>query len=390
MKAGLGALTFLVMAAGFGPEVFGEYVQFVALAVILTPLVTAGFNWWVQPLGSEHGQAVVGSVTIVILLISSPIIAILAGTFAFAAQWPVLSVLVVCLAEGVIFPVWGYYILGLLPQDKNVSYVALTTALQLLKLGATVSVLATFGADLTMWGVVASFLGLTGLIFSIAYFRPASLREGATIARRWLRRGTNFGLVGSASGLSDNIDRLLLGTVLPSADVGTYGASSRTVAYGTLPVRSIALVVYPKYFQHAHQRDYDSLTSTMHKTIRLSLLPAIGAALIAILGAWVLEVAILPTYHDLFLATVILAGCIPLRAVQYAAGDVLYAVNHPFLRLFISLGGALLMAVTAILGGFHFGIIGTAYGVLLATAVTTCFNFIVVMRVLRKEKLSHE
>lgn len=366
-KAGISGVTFLLMALLLGPNEYGVYVQFAAVAVILVPLASAGYAFWVQPLAKSEGTADAASAAItIILLIGLPatFLGALLTDLIFPHQLP--TVFAVFAVEMLLFPLWSSMTLIFLSHGSLTRYFFTSVSVPLIKLVGTVVALTVFTGGLISWGLILAPLGIIGLAATTFLARGRGPIAGYKVAYKWLRRGTGFAAVGTASAATDNVDKLMVGYFGGVATAGNYGVSSRFAAYGVIPVRALALVAYPRYFQLAEERDFRGLRSLMYRTIRRGFWLGCASAALACTALVVASATILKQYEGSVMIGCILALLIPLRAVQYAAGDVSYAIGKAHWRLLMTIIGALVTAGTVTIGFLLGDSLGASLGAVLA------------------------
>lgn len=366
-KAGVAGVTFLLMAQLLGPDEYGRYVQFAAVAGILVPLASAGYASWVQPLAKQGGAADAASAGIAIVL-SAGIPLTLASTFITALAFPdqLHKIAAVFFVEMLLFPLWSAITLTFLSDGSLLKYFFTSVSVPTIKLAGTVLALTSFGGGLVAWGATLVPLGIVGLVTTAAVARSRNPLYGLRLARSWLRRGAGFAAVGTASAATDNLDKLMVGWLGGVTAAGNYGVASRFAAYAVIPVRAIALVAYPRYFQLAEEGDFPALRSLMYRTMRKGLWLGFTSAGLASAALYVASLTILKHYQDSVIIGCILALLIPLRAVQYAAGDVTYAIGKSSWRLLVTIVGAVLTATLVGVGAMVANSIGAALGAVLA------------------------
>lgn len=382
LKALLGGVLFLIMTSLFGPSVYGQYVAVAALVSLITPLCTAGFAWWVQPFARESGLQRVGRAALLIGVLSLCSLGLIIALARFVPDVPMSALVAVAVTEMAIFPVWNSLALALLAVGKNRAYVLLSVLIPAVKLCATaVSVLA-FGPNLFLWGVVAGMAGLVGTAATAASFGALS-RGGGGPLLNWIKRGLGFGLVGSVSAGSDNVDRILMTNLVDSATLGVYGAAAKLVSFAILPSRAYALASYPDYFVLAANRDATGISVLAKATIRRSLPLAAAAALGVAMGCWVLELWVLRDFRGLGVVGSVLAVSVLFKPVLYAMGDVLYAVGRSNRRLVLTLLSGICNALLILWLVQPFGILGAALAVAIGGLLSTIAFFVAVLLELR-------
>lgn len=366
-KAGISGLTFLLMALLLGPSEYGVYVQFAAIAVILVPLVSGGYAFWVQPLAKSNGVSDAASAAISILItIGLPftVLCVFLTDLVFPHNFS--KILVVFFVEMLLYPIWSSITLVFLSNGSLIKYLITSVSVPLIKLLGTIVALNALSGGLLIWGAVLAPLGVIGLAITSALAKARGPFHGFRVARAWLRRGAGFASVGTASAATDNVDKLMVGFLGGVSAAGNYGVAARFAAYAVIPVRALALVAYPRYFQLAEERDLLALRALMHRTIRRGLWLGCVSAGLAATALVIASATILKQYEGSVLIGCILALLIPLRAVQYAAGDVSYAIGKSHWRLFMTIVGALATAGSVSFGFLIAESLGAALGAVLA------------------------
>lgn len=385
LKAAVSGITFLLMASLLGPEDYGSYVLFAAIAMTLVPLATAGYSYWVQPLVLQRGVSAASSVVLPIAVIfglPSAVAVILGAGAIFRGQ--MLAFAFVILIEMVIYPLWSALVMVFLTSGALSHYFVASVAVPILKLLGTVAALLVWEGTLETWGTVLLFLGLGGIGVTAFVARSHNFLYGFRVTFEWLRRGLGFGLVGVASSATDTVDKLVIGYAGGPTTAGPYGVASRFAAYGVIPVRAIALVSYPQYFRLADSKRYVEIRTLMYSTIRKSFWLGLVSAVAVVLALVIASTSVLSEYKDSVLVGAVLAILIPLRGVQYAAGDVTYALGKSEWRLGITIFGGVVTALFVVLGFQYSGTLGAAVGVSTAAVVAAGALLLYVERAIQK------
>ena len=382
-KAGIGGLTFLLLAAWLGPAHYGQYVQIAAITAILMPVCTLGFNWWAQPLAREMGIRTVTLAGISVLLICIPISGPFMLGLALLFELPISTVVIVAIAELAVFPIWTFISLGLLAEKRAVAYVLVSISIPFTKLVGTLAAVLMFDASIDKWGLTVSLMGVFGLLVTVVLLGITPWFGSRKLLTNWIRQGVSFGLVGTASALADNVDKVTIATVLTPSLVGSYGVSSRLVGYGAIPVKSAAVVVYSDYFSLAAEKNIAGMRRLARYAITRSLLMSLASMIVVIFMSWVLETWFLKEFDQLFLVSTLLSISIPIRSVQYAYGDILYALGRPYSRLLIALLTACFSAIGTLVGGLLLELPGVALGAVLAAIASATTYFFFTRRLLR-------
>ncbi|NVN00103.1 lipopolysaccharide biosynthesis protein [Arthrobacter sp. SDTb3-6] len=369
-KAAISGGNFLVLAAILGPYTYGNYVVLAAIAAILVPFASVGYASWVQPLAGKSGKEAAAAAALpVIVLVGLPIVAAASVAMMFLGFSSPKALFLVLLAEMTLYPTWSTMTYSLLAKGKAWSYVAFSLFAPATKFMATLITYFLGSKDIATWATTVNISGACGFIVTIIIFNALSFKTGLRSFKHWYKRGLGFAAVGIASALTDNIDRLIVGKTLGSFSVGVYGMAGKLGGYGAVPVRSIAIVAYPQFFELVENRNYNGVKRLMYSIIRRGVIVGIAAWLCVVFACYIASNTLLHSYAGVFICTIILAACIPLRAAQYGAGDVLYALDNSRLRLLITFAGALISAAGAWVGSIHFGLFGGASGLLIAQVI---------------------
>lgn len=387
-KAGVSGITFLLMALLLGPDEYGIYVQFAAIALILVPITSVGYAFWVQPLTKRAGAsgAASAAMTILFLLgIPGTVLSAFLTDIAFPHGLP--TIFAVFAVEMLIFPLWSSLALAFLSSDSLIKYFLMSVSVPVVKLAGTLLALTTLGGGLITWGTVLVPLGLIGLVTTARIAGARGPFYGFAYARSWLRRGAGFAAVGAASAATDNVDKLMVGMVGGVLAAGNYGVAARFATYGVIPVRALALVAYPRYFQLAEDHNLRALRSLMYRTIWRGFWLGLASAAFVAGALTAAGSSILLQYKDSIFVGCILALVIPIRAIQYAAGDVSYAIGKSHWRLLMTVIGSIITAAGVAVGILLGESVGAAIGMLIASLVVTGMQLGYVERWISKNML---
>ncbi len=370
-KTGIAATNFLLMATLLGPASYGLYVVMAAFSALITSLATAGYSQWVQPLAKEYGLKAASSAVISLSVTISLPMLFLIGGILFASgmdNWVVLFLIVV--VEAWMFPVWTSVALSLLATGRLASYAFVALLVPAVKLGVSVVVLVVWGMNLDEWVIVASGFGLIGLLWTTLILA----RDEWTTSKYfklWYRRGFGFAAVGSASAISENLDRLIVGGLLGATAAGTYGVGARFSSYGSVPSKGLALVNYPIYFERVKGGNASALLADVRRASFVGVLLGSVAGVSIVVAVLLLSGNLLSAYDQLLPTACALAAVVPLRSIQYACGDALYALGQAKDRLAVTVLGALTTTCMTLIGAHVGGLFGASLGVVVSALIVT-------------------
>jgi O-antigen/teichoic acid export membrane protein len=352
-RAGISAVQFLASARLLGSAEYGIYAQVIALAIILTPISTFAAASWLQPAlaqGERGAQECVTALNTSAVLLGLPL-ALASAALIGGADWERVGPLIlISIAEVAGFASWNAVCLVDLGLREPRAYLVGTMWCGTSKMLATLLCFALGGDALTALGgslLLVSIIGYVVHVKSRGYRLIISVKG---LAHHWAA-ATQRGAVSLVSAVFDQADRVVVGFLVPAADLSSYAAAGRIANYSLIPSRGVALAAYPHYFELC------DMGATRH-AMRLAGLSSLRGvilglpvALAAICGTWLLENTLLDDFSGLTYLVIILSAFAILRPVHYAFGDLLYALGRPFERLaallslsIVYIGGVFLVA----------------------------------------------
>jgi len=318
----------------------------------------------------NSGQRIAMSL-VISLLLGVLLITTVTTAVALATDRDLFIALGVLVIEGLVYPVCSFIALGDLASGRIRTYLIVSVIVPATKLGISFLSFIVFGPNMIFWVLT---VGIGGVFLLIILLAREGIRSGWAFSRLeldWLRRGIPFGLVGSISATSDNIDRISISWSLNDFETGVYGAGAKLVSFAMLPARAIGVVVYPKYFELTNTNDQRGLRKLAWKTVLKGLPRSFIAIILTICLAHILQITILSSYDNLMIYVAILSLLVPLKSIQYAMGDVLYASNRAKSRLLLASLSAVLSLSAISFSASIFGGVGAAVAAVIAVAIST-------------------
>jgi O-antigen/teichoic acid export membrane protein len=277
-------LYFLLLAGVLGPAELGRLAIFTAITTTLAPLSGVGCsevllkNTARDPGALAHGYGHCrGIIPVSALAIALPAAAAGWACLDLARDWPTL----LCLG--------AIDIVALRYQEV---LLAMTQALEDFKANASIALvmslakLAGVGAMLVLpvprtvagWSVVqlAALGPATALLCRWCRRRYLAVPAGWRIDPALVREGTLFAVGVSVNGAYRDIDKLFLGKVVASAQLGLYATAYRLLDLAFIPVRAMLYVALPRMFRSGGR---DSGAGGDRRFVARSLLAALAAFL---------------------------------------------------------------------------------------------------------------
>jgi O-antigen/teichoic acid export membrane protein len=363
VRAGISAVQFLAAARLLGSAEYGVYAQVIALAVILTPISTFAAAAWLQPVLRDRGDTVaqgcVTAITTSLIVLAAPLAVASALLLATFDARMVAPLLLISLAEVAGFASWNVLCLVDLGLGKARAYLIGTTACGFAKMLGTLACFVLGENQLAVLGGVLLFTSVVGYgahAKSRGYVLSFSIRS---MVMHWVD-ASRRGLVSVVSALFDQADRVVVGFLVPAADLSSYAAAGRISNYSLIPSRGVALAAYPHYFELCNRGKVEDARRLAWRTSFRGVAFGLPVALAAIVGAWLLGETLLEDFPGLLPLVIVLSGFALLRPVHYSFGDLLYALGKPRERLaalsalsVVYIGGVFLVAP-------RWGVLGTS------------------------------
>jgi O-antigen/teichoic acid export membrane protein len=383
----LQAAYFVVIARSLGPSGLGAFAAAAALSALAAPFAGLGAgNVLIQHVARDSrafhrywgGSLAVtlasgaGSVGLVILVSR----AILPATIP--------TILVVCVAISDLLFTTVLFLCGQAYQSvermaRTAQLPIVTSFLRLVAAGIFVSLPGPHSP--ARWGVYyvtcTALSTLVAVALAVRELGRPALRF--TYGRRELRDGLYFASGISAQNVYNDIDKTMLSRMSTLDATGIYSAAYRIIDVAMVPLRSLAVAAYPRFFRHGSRGVQASLG------VARRLLPAaVGYGCLA--GALLFLLApLLPRflggdYAHAVQAVRWLALLPVLKSVQASAADTLTGAGYQGTRTSLQIGIALFNVGINIPLITHFSWLGAAWASLVTDGVLAALLWFVVWR----------
>jgi O-antigen/teichoic acid export membrane protein len=378
---------FIMLARLLGSVEYGIYAGAVAMVTIVSVYSPLGSPFTlIRHVSSCHQEFPFywGNVLVTIATLGSVFIGILVSVvprLAHSCSWQ----LVLCVAVGDCF-------CGQLVDASSRVFQAFEKMWITAFLNSSTNLLRSIMAALMLWRLhhvtawqwatvtlAISFLGccLSLTLVTLKCGKPAlSLR----LLRNRLGEGSMFALSSSSTGISNNVDKAMLGHYGMNAANGIYTMAYRVVDICTTPITSIHAAAFPTFFR----KGLGGISSTTEFALRI--LRRTGPIALAFAGAMALAAPIIPrlvgpSFDQSVLALRLLCILPVFRSLQLSAGDAL--TGSGFLRLRLS------VQITAAMFNFginvylipRYGWVGAAWSSLATDGLLGVSNWLVLLAV---------
>ena len=360
--------TFAILARALGPRQFGLYVQFTAAAAIAVQLCGFGASdCLIRRVSRDRSlyPALLGHNVILILASGALLVGVgvplvhlrlaldprpgvdVAITLLLLVSNIVITRLLLLMET--IFLSLG----RVADANKAVSGFALARTLI-----AAVACFALATTTIAQWAVVQFCGFVLYALVCLAWLRPLG-RPRWTIMRDEMLPGFLYASQFVARAVRYNIDLFVLGALLPTAMIGSYGVARRIMDASFLSIDAMNRLLYPR-FAHASRFGLpDALPDARRAVVAAFVIGAATAAALFV-SAPFLPLVFGRAFHDLTFFVRMLSGLIILVAVWSIAIDLLGASGHQDARAAIvnavnllgSLAIAAASAISAPLGTF--------------------------------------
>ncbi len=189
---------------------------------------------------------------------------------------------------------------------------------------------------------------------------------------QWVKNLFHFGKFVFGTNLNamlyGNVDQIIIGAILGTAPVATYNAASRIINFVEVPLSSISTIVFPKTAERIKTEGVASVRYLYERSVGLMLAFIIPMALFCILfPQFIITVIAGKDYLDSVPILQVIIFISLLKPFDRQSGIFLDALGKPKVN-FITVMISLAMNVIANIIFIHFfGLIGAAYGHLVAT-----------------------
>jgi len=215
--------------------------------------------------------------------------------------------------------------------------------------------------------IIAVISNITAYFIIRQHFKPSK-----KIDFEWVKKLFHFGKYVFGTNLNamlyGNVDQIIIGAILGTASVATYNAASRITNFVEVPLSSISTIVFPKTAERVKTEGTAAVRYLYERSVGLMLAFIMPIALFCFLfPKFVITVIAGSNYLDSIPILQIIILISLLKPFDRQSGVFLDALGKPRVN-FITVMTSLAMNVLANIVFIHFfGLIGAAYGHVLAT-----------------------
>ncbi|NYG16588.1 O-antigen/teichoic acid export membrane protein [Arthrobacter psychrochitiniphilus] len=254
------ALYFILLARLLGVSGYGTFAAIVAAGAIAAPFSSIGTNILMvrniaqgkSSAKSEWLRALLYS-TLLGTLLAAATAYIVSNFKAFDTSIAVIFGLIVADSVGLkIIEMSGSFWQAL---GKSSQLVWLPPVINFLRLIATAFLMFNqINVDIAVWSVVYSLVTLPlALVIALITTQlspgPANYNKFWKISRSEIRQGLQFCFGVSAATAYNDIDKTQLASMISTSSAGIYASAYKIIDMAYVPIRSIAIAFYPKFFK---------------------------------------------------------------------------------------------------------------------------------------------
>jgi O-antigen/teichoic acid export membrane protein len=333
---------FILIARALGASEYGSYVGVLAIVAIAAPFASLGTGNLLikhvsrdpQSFRRQWGKALATtfvSGAVLLGLVSA------ASRVWLPASIPLQLVLAVGTADLLFVRLVDISAMAYQAHQRLSRTALLQVLLSPLRLvGATALIVASPAPTAVGLGAVYLVSAVVGGGLAVALVGRELGRPEVPLAHMFteLREGAYFATTLSAQSINNDIDKAMLARLATLEATGVYGAAYRLVDMSFLPVTSLLVVTYPKFFQHG--------TRGLRATVRYSR-PLLGLGVVYGLLAAAMLYLIAPAlsfllgteYHQGVVAVRWLAVLPLLKAIHYFGANALTGAGYQGSRTII-------------------------------------------------------
>ena len=335
LRVGLQALYFILIARALGTREYGAYVAVLALVAIAAPFASLGTgNLLIKHVARDRSTfpRQWGKALAVTVLVGTTLLGLVctAGRLWLPAAIPLQLVVAVAAAD-LLF----VRLLDISAQAYQAHHrLSRTALLQVLLsplrlLAATLLIVLVPSPSAVQLGFLYLATAIVGAGLAVALVNRELGRPQVEVAdlRRELHEGALFSLSLSAQSANADIDKTLLARLSTLEATGAYGAAYRLMDVAFLPVRSVLIAAYARFFQHgAHGVRATARYGRRLLTLGIGYGVLTAAALYAV--APLLPLVLGREYEDAVAAVRWLAVVPLLKTIHYFGADALTGAGY--------------------------------------------------------------
>lgn len=258
LRIGFQGIYFVLVARALGAREYGAYVAVLAIVAIAAPFASLGSGNLLikhvarnpQTFSRHWGKALVTTIvsgTILLGLVST------AGKVWLPASVPLQLVLAVGAADLLFVRLVDVSAMAYQAYERSSRTALFQVLLSPLRLLGAMGLIAGTAAPTAVGlGVVYLASAVVGGALAVTLV-SRELGKPEFPIRHWsaeLREGAYFATTLSAQSVNSDIDKAMLARLATLEATGVYGAAYRLVDMAFLPVTSLLIVTYPRFFQH--------------------------------------------------------------------------------------------------------------------------------------------
>jgi lipopolysaccharide exporter len=231
-----------------------------------------------------------------------------------------------------------------------------------------------------VWGQVAGSTVQSLLYWKLCGWRPRFAWRGDD-ARALIRYGLPSALVAVLAVVTENLDYVVIGRLLPSADLGYYVLAYRVPELTVLAVCIVAGQVFFPMFSRL-QDDIPELAATYLRSVRLiSLITVPGGVLVAVVAPELVTTLYSDGWEPAIPVLRLLALFSAVYSLSFHAGEVYKATGRPGILNILAVV-KLVVLLPPLWWAAHDGIVAVAAVMVAANVVLTLVKLAVVRRIL--------
>ncbi len=339
LRAGIQALYFILIARALGSRDYGAYAGVLALVAVAVPFASLGTGDLLVKHVARHrasfsqhwGKALattLGTGTVLLGLVT------VAGRLWLPPSIPLLLVLSVGAAD-----LWFVRLIDVSAQAYQAhERLPRTALLQLLVsplrlVAAAILVVMAPAPTALDWGIAYLAGAVVGAVIAVLLVHrelgPPAFHAGQ-LSSEW-RTGASFSLCLSAQTVTNDVDKAMLARLATLEATGVYSLAYRLVDMAFLPVSSLLIGLYARFFQQGvHGIRATAQYARRFLTLGVGYGVVTGVALY--LGAPLLPSLIGHEYDEAVSATRWLAALPLLKAIHYFGADALTGAGYQGVR----------------------------------------------------------
>jgi O-antigen/teichoic acid export membrane protein len=338
-RVGMQAVYFVLVARALGARDFGAYASVLALVAIATPFATLGSgNLLVKHVArtparfpQEWGRALATTLLSGTLLLG---LVVVISRVWLPTSVPLSLVLTIGAADLLFVRLVEIATQAYQAHQRMARTAVLQLLLSPLRLVAAVGLVALFRDPTALdWGwayLVSSIVGAGSAVALVnrELGAPVFLREHLGSE---FREGALFAVTLSAQSTTNDVDKTLMARLGTLEATGVYAAAYRLVDVAFLPVGSLLIATYARFFQHGVQ-GVRATAVYAQRLLGVGASYGLTAAVMLYLGAPALPYILGDQYRDSVAAIRWLSILPLLKAIHYFGADALTGAGYQGVR----------------------------------------------------------